>query len=75
MRSICKDQVVHEGNIEVHGGQLIDKGLLHVPFCVAQRLHRLLARQLNRLLQALNVCLWKPLRMKQTDARVLAPSL
>lgn len=64
MGSICENKVVHKGDIEVHGGQLVDKGLLDVALGVAQRLHSLLPRQLHRLLQALDVHLWEALRTR-----------
>ncbi len=49
---------VHHSLIEVHGIHLVQECLLRVAACVAQRVHRLMACQLRRLLEALNVCLW-----------------
>ncbi len=50
---------VHHGLVEVHGIHLVQERLLCVAAGMAQRVHRLVARQLRRLLEALNVCLWQ----------------
>ena len=71
LQGIILDKAVHKADKEIQGRQLIGEGLVHTALRVLQSLDGLVPRQLDSLLQGLDVCLQKRLHMQAMSGRAL----